>query len=144
MWLSLFIALITYLLSPNDTAKERRQALLRAGLAGGATYLATEHTEWGNDLSTKFDSAIDITPEQTAEVGAPLTKPPVTAVNSGSTSLWDKVKDYVPTALAVGAGAAIGGSSRLPLYIGAALLGYLILNSNSGSSRVEVVSVPKS
>lgn len=122
MWISLFIAILTYLLSAKGNSEQRRQALLNSAMAGGATYLATEYTDWGKDVSGKFDSAIGLggtTPAagSTATTG---TKAPV--------SLWDTLRTWAPAALTVGGVASLAGAVPSWVFPFAILLGgYLVL-----------------
>lgn len=152
MWLSALIALLTYLLSPRNTTKERQQALINAGLAGGATYLATEYTDWGKEASNTFDSAIGVskkTPLQPAtstiaddgsvrgESGDAITQAfagPVGAPNKTPAkggSLWDTIAGWGPATMAMVGGAtglAVGsGNGSSILVWGALALGAFLL-----------------
>lgn len=127
MWVSLFIALLTYLLSPKGSDKEKRNALMNAALAGGSAYAATEYTDWGKDISNRFDSAIGIGGSTTTATdganGAKVTTPG-TASSSGLGSLGN----WITGGLAAGAGASVVG--RLPtwvIYAGLGLGAYLFL-----------------
>lgn len=131
MWVSLFIALLTYLLSPKGTASERRSALLNAAVAGGAAYVATEYTDWGKDISNKFDGAIGIkptttlTPEQTAALATEAaTGAPTTGGTTAPTSWWQTIKDWSPAIVGAGLATTVGGVpiGMLALGAGAILL----------------------
>lgn len=139
MYLSLILALLTYLLSPKGTPAEQRSALLKAAAVGGATYLATEYTDWGKDISDKFDGAIGVKPTLTTEeqlakdervaletvTGNAGTKAP--SLNAPS-SWWDSVKNWVPTALGVAGGAAIGsGVPGWAIALGIGAIVYAVL-----------------
>lgn len=126
MGLSLIIALLAYLLSPRDTAKERRQALLNAGIAGGVTYGVTEYTDWGQENLAPLDDSI-------ASVFTPT--PDLAIAGEGTTtatiptSTWDTLKSYGAPALAAVAGATVAGgglTSLLPWILGAIGV-YLVL-----------------
>lgn len=150
MWLSALIALITYLLSPKGNSAERRQALLNAGLAGGGTYLATQYTDWGKDLSSSFDSAIGVAEKPAipasgsiAASGATLdangnviTTPVAGAVGAvnktpaAGGSLWSTISSWGPgvTALAAGtAGAVLGSGISVGTVAIVGVLAYFVL-----------------
>lgn len=134
MALSLLIALITYMASPKGTPEQRRRALLNAAAAGGATYVATEYTDWGRDISGQFDDAIGIGgSDSSAEDadGGVTTKPPVvnaggTGTGSGSTGGFSS---WWPPVLGAGvAGVAVGsGAPSWLIWAGIGLTAYLIL-----------------
>ena len=141
MWVSLFIALLTYLLSPRDTPKEQRKALLNSAAAGGLAFAATEYTDWGADLSQSFDSAIGISDAPAVEaIGVNDNGRPVGAngalVNpsspSGSSSngsgFWSALQSWGPVGTALVATTATGaltGSSLL--WIGLAVGAFILL-----------------
>lgn len=134
MWLSLLIALITYMASPKGTPEERRRALLASAAVGGTTYLATEYTDWGRDISDQFDDAIGVGgSDGSAEDadGGVTVKPPVvsaggTGTGSGSTGGFSS---WWPTVLGAGAaGVAVGaGAPSWLIWAGIGLTAYLIL-----------------
>lgn len=119
MWVSLFIALVTYLLSDTSTADKRKNALLSAAAIGGVSYVAATNTDWGKDISGKFDSFVGLN-------GEPLTASPntaATAANAGNAlqtgatgtgtatstgGLWSTLTSWgaAGTAAVVGTGAA--------------------------------------
>lgn len=127
MWLSLFIALITYLLSPKDTSAQRKRALLNAAVAGGATYALTQYTDWGQEVSNSFDGAIGVGNTVGDSEGEHSTRPvtigsPGTGTAGPSRSLWSTLTSWgaAGTAAVVGVtGAAVGGSSTnwLPILL---------------------------
>lgn len=124
MWVALFMALITYLLSPKGDDGERRKALLAAAAVGGGAYLATEYTDWGKDISNSFDSAIGIGGTTTTADGS---KTDVKVNPSTGTSGWPS---WLTPVIAGGAVGAAAGSGGIPswLIIGGVLLGgYLLL-----------------
>lgn len=127
MWVSLFITLLAYLLSPKGSDKEKRQALMNAALAGGTAYVATEYTDWGKDISNRFDSAIGIRGSTTtATDGANGVK--VTTSGTSSSSGLGSLGNWITGGLAAGAGASVVG--KLPnwaLYAGLGLGAYLLL-----------------
>lgn len=128
MWISLLLALLTYLASPKGNDSERRRALLTAAAVGGAAYIATEYTDWGRDVSDRFDGAIGVggdsrPPSDT--VTSPTVRKPDGSPSGGVGSFGS----WLPGAIGVGAGAAVGAS--IPpwlLWGGIALAGYLILS----------------
>lgn len=131
MWLTLAVTLITYLLSPRGTSEERRSALITAGLVGGGTYLATEYTDWGKDLSDGFDGLIGVDSKTpVAAVGTttdasgstrlpdgtlkPAVAGAVGAVNktpATGSSIWESLGSWGPAAAGLVTGAVVSGSS---------------------------------
>lgn len=132
MWLTLAITILTYLMSPRDTPKERRGAMVNALVAGGATYAATEYTDWGKDVSAKFDSAIGVAPSGTPGVAANGDKAGETGtgVSSQGGGLWSSVSGWGAAGAATLVGAAgvsaITGSTWI-LPAALAIGAYLIL-----------------
>lgn len=131
MWLSLAVALLAYLMSPKGTDKEKKQALLNAALAGGATYLATQYTGWGSDLSRQFDGLIGVggasTTPTTAGGGASGTAPAV-KMPTTTTGTWGTLRNWAVGGLAIGAGSS--AVSKLPPWVLWAAIGlgaYLLL-----------------
>lgn len=132
-WLTIAIAIITYLLQPRGTADERRKALAGAVLAGGATYAVTHYTDWGQENLGQFDGVIPTDKLPVVDSGnatgsaTPGVKPGNTAPTTG---FWDTLKSWGPTGTAavVGTGVAAATGNRKWLLIGgAALVAYLIL-----------------
>lgn len=136
MWLSLFIAAITYLLQPRDTSKERKKALLTAAAAGGLTYAATEYTDWGSELSNKFDSAVglDKKPVTTAATAATAATEATTGTAATGTAgpsgnLWSTLSSWgaAGTAAVVGTTGAVATGNTKWLWIAAAGAAALLL-----------------
>lgn len=127
MWISLFIALLTYLMSPKGSDQEKRRALTNAALAGGAAYVATEYTDWGKDISKQFDSAIGVGgTTTTTEAAAGGIK--ATVGGSGASTGLGSLGNWVTGGLAAGAGASV--VSKMPtwvIYAGLGLGAYLLL-----------------
>lgn len=104
-WLSIFIALLNYLLASKNTPKERRNALLGSLAAGAGTYAVTHYTDWGKEALGKFDgvtpvgSALSSLPADAtnAAVAAELVKPTTTQASSMTTSVayWAKTAGIV-------------------------------------------------
>lgn len=135
MWLSLIIALLTYLLSPKNTAAERQAALLNAAVAGGATYAVTEYTDWGKEnlqpLDTKISNAILPTKTSgsttTGGGGSLPTVPDGTKVTETG-SIWDSLSGWVAPAVAgLGIGGLVAGIPGWALLALAGIVAYLIL-----------------
>lgn len=59
MWISLIIAVLTFVMQKSSGASDKK-ALGAAALAGGATYLATEYTDWGREASQSFDEWLGV------------------------------------------------------------------------------------
>lgn len=133
MWLSLAIAILTYLLSPKGTSSQRSRALLTAAAVGGATFLATENTDWGRDISDKFDGAIGINPTPIdgaaadASTGSVIRKDvPGTASGSG---LWSTLQGWGAGGTAAVAALLGSATGLLPSWVfpaGLALGAYLL------------------
>lgn len=122
MWLSLLIALLTYFLSPNDTAAERRSALLKAGAAGAVTYGVTEYTDWGQANLGPLDDSIGAIFTPPADPNAdPSDQKTATVPGIGAGGgVWDSIKNIGAPALAGVAGLAVGSSlsTYLPWILG--------------------------
>lgn len=133
MWISLLIALITYMASPKGDAKERRKALLTAAAVGGAAYLATEYTDWGRDISDRFDDAVGIGGSDASADDADdavAIKPPIVGSGGGSggSGSTGGFSSWWPTILGAGTGAAV--ASGVPAWViwgGIALLVYTVI-----------------
>lgn len=141
MWLSLLMAVLAFITSKASGASDKKALAIAAGV-GGATYLATEYTDWGRDLSRDFDQALglqstDKTPPRSVTTekevvtgynpdGTPIfSKVPVVATQgaqtkpqggfwSGLTGLWDTLSPGAQ--IAVGAGVGVGAGSFLSKY----------------------------
>lgn len=59
MWISLIIALLTYLLQNPKNAEERKKALMIAGAAGLGTYAVTNYTDWGQQNLAPLNDSIN-------------------------------------------------------------------------------------
>lgn len=126
MWVSLFIALLTYLLSPKGTDAEKRKALTNAAVAGGAAYIATEYTDWGKDISDKFDGALGIGGSTSTAAGASSGVSATGATGSGGG--LGSLGNWVTGGLAAGAGASVVSSlPKWVIYAGLGLGAYLLL-----------------
>lgn len=131
MWISLIIALLTYFMSPRDTAKERNRALLAAAGAGALTYGVTEYTEWGQENLKPLDGKISgiFTGGSTSDQTSATTQGDA-SIKTGQTSgggIWDTIKGFGPTIAGAVGGAAI--ASSLPSWVlwGALGLGAYLL-----------------
>lgn len=137
-WLSLLMALLTFITSRKGDSKNNTKAAILATAAGAATYYTTHETEWGRENLGAFDGVIaaptitngtTVTPPT---VGSPVTIPPITATPTGAQTITSGVvetlKNWGPggTALVVGTAAAATGSSKLLLWGGLAV-GLLLL-----------------
>lgn len=136
MWISLIIALVTYLLAPKNNAKERQKALIGAAVAGGVTYGVTEYTDWGNEnlkpINDSIGSVFEGSPKSDdPRNGVPTTggKTPANQASASSSGLLDAVKNIGPAgaaALGFGAGAVTSDKTKV-LLIGAAVLAAVLL-----------------
>lgn len=60
MWISLIIALVTYLASSKSSPEDKKSALLNAGLAGAGTAFVTSQTDWGKDVNSTFNGYVGL------------------------------------------------------------------------------------
>lgn len=67
-WLTIIMTLLSYFLSKKGGASDS-QALLTAGLVGGATYYTTHNTEWGRTNLGKFDGVVTPGPATAPQLG---------------------------------------------------------------------------
>lgn len=133
MWLSLAITILVYLLSPKGNSAQRSKALLTAAAVGGATYLATENTDWGKDISDRFDGAIGVNPTKIDGVAADASttasvRKDVAGTSTGS-GLWDTLKGWGAGGTAAVAALLGGATGLLPSWVfpvGLALGAYLL------------------
>jgi hypothetical protein len=127
MWLSIILAILTYLLSPRDTAKQRRNALLGAAAVGLGSYYVATNTEWGIENMSLLDGPVDTTglppPDSSTIPGEGSSTTPGGA-GTATTGWWDALTGWATdnlSGLAVGAatGAAVTGglSGILPLVL---------------------------
>jgi hypothetical protein len=127
MWVSIILAILTYLLSPNDTAKQRRNALLGAAAVGLGSYYVATNTEWGIANMNLLDGPVDATglppPDSSTIPGEGASTVPGGA-GTATTGWWDSLTGWATdnlSGLAVGAAtgaAATGGlSGILPLVL---------------------------
>lgn len=133
MWLSLLMALITFLLSDDGTKEGRRKALLAAGVVGLGTAYVTSQTEWGQEINGSFNETFGLddtwTGFESGTEGSPSS--PTTGVTvpttGGGGGVFSKVPPWVGAAGAGAAGVVIG--SKLPSWVwwvGGGLLAYLV------------------
>lgn len=130
---AIILALITYFLSPKDTAAERKQALLKATAVGGITYGVAEYTDWGKENLKPLDNTVSGFFTSDGKTGgdtgnSTTVKTGTGATSSGSKGLWDTVTSWGPTIAAAGAGAVVGSS--MPSWLPLVLLGagvYLVI-----------------
>lgn len=138
MWLSLALAILTYLLSSKGTASQRQSALAKAALVGGGSYLVTQNTDWGKDISGKFDSAVGLGPTATpaAAAAAANGERPISVGTSASgtspngNGLWSTLSGWGAAGIGAVAGASLAGgsgTSKILLYGALALGAYFIL-----------------
>lgn len=129
-WLSIIIAIISFLTAKKNGASDASAAAIGA-LAGGASYYVTHETEWGTANLGSFDGVVQpVGPSQTVTktdangvtttVKVPVPGSPET--NSGQSGLWSTLSSWGPTGTAgvIGAG-AVATSSNLQKYIPIAL-----------------------
>ena len=128
MWISLLLALLTYLASPKGSDSERRKALLTAAAVGGASYVATEYTDWGRDVSDQFDDLIGVGGD-TGTADEIVSRPTIkdsSGKPSGGTGSFGK---WLPGIVGAGVGAAVasGGVPSWLVWAGLFAAAYLVL-----------------
>lgn len=138
MWLSLAIAVLSYLLQPRGTSAERKKALVNSLALGAVTYGVQEYTGWGQENLAPLNQAM--TPSLLANVPAASSDAAVVvqdgsalpgAPSTGSSSIWSSLASWGPAAAAgLAGGVALGsGSSLTPLLlIGGGLLLLAVLS----------------
>jgi len=130
MWLTLIVTLLTYLLSPRDTKKDKRKALINAAAAGAITYGVTNYTDWGQENLQPLDDAIAspfIGPPNPEAVSGTNTNGAVTEAKNG---FWDTLQSWGPTGVAtvVGTTGAVAAANKSPwLWIALIAAGVMIL-----------------
>lgn len=133
MWLSLLLALVTFLISSDGTKEGRRKALLTAGTVGlGAAYV-TSQTEWGQGINGSFNEAFGLEDTWTGfasgtggSKSTPTTGVTVPTTGKGG-GVFSNIPPWVGAAGAGVVGAAVG--SNLPSWVwwvGGGLLAYLV------------------
>lgn len=134
-WLSIAMALLTYLLLPTGSATQRRNALLGALAVGGATFATTHYTDWGQENLGQFDGVIPETVGPPAP-GTGYIAPPGQqggSLPSGWAGLWSTLQSWgaAGTAAVLGTGiVATSGQAKWLLYGGLALGAYLLFFRN--------------
>ena len=133
MWLTLLMALLTFLLTDDGTKEGRKRALLTAGVVGAGTALVTTQTEWGRDVNGSFNEAFGLDDSWTGlsggskgTDGATTTTPPQ-PTNGGSSSaegIFSKLPEWTGLAGAGAVGLALG--STIPTWVWLVAGGLLI------------------
>jgi len=129
MWVSLIIALLTYLLSPKDTKSQQKTALLSAAAAGAVTYGVTEYTDWGKENIQPLDNSISSFFNGTPNPAA-ATATGGAAQAQASSGLWDTLKSWGAKGVAavIGTAGVVSGNSSLIWIAIAALIGIAVLH----------------
>lgn len=123
MWISLIIALLTYLLAPRGTDAEKRKALLMAAGAGAATYAVTEYTDWGQENLKPYDDQIDdfLFGDSDEDLTDEEKEEKIKFAVDNKVGLWDKIQQLGPAgwaALGLGAAAVTGNTKWIPWAVG--------------------------
>lgn len=146
-WLSIIMAIVTFLLSLKKDKSNIGQAAVIGAAAGLGTYYVSHETDWGKENLLQYDGGVDpseieattnnIANTETPDAdGTPSSKvPSVRAPSTGSTagatgSIWRPIKNNM---LPIAGGAVIGATAAsadipkwVPLVAGGVLI-YLIL-----------------
>ena len=134
MWLSLLLALVTFLMSDDGTKEGRRKALLAAGVVGAGSAYVTSQTDWGQEINGNFNEFIGLEDTWTGfddsdpsgSPSSPTTGTTVPTVSRGG-GIFSSAPSWLGTAGAGVAGAVVGAS--LPSWVwwvGGGLLFYLV------------------
>lgn len=146
-WLSIIMAILSYLLSMKDDPEKKSRAVAAAALAGLGTYYVSHETEWGRETLGDLDgvpTVNEVATAATAVTGAdgqpvtvkdktgatvPVKVPTVSPTTnpSSTTSGWDVLQSWgaAGTAAVVGTAAVAtssGASKWLPWLAGGAIL----------------------
>lgn len=138
-WVTLIMAILSYLMSPRNTPAERRRAVLNGVVAGGVTYGVTHYTDWGRENLGQFDGAITPTPEVNATDGSPSQVAGAAKPVSQGGSNWSGITKWASDALvAVGAVGLASTASKWVPWALAAFAGYWFFVRDSNSKTVVV------
>jgi hypothetical protein len=137
-WLTIIMALLSYLMSPRNTPAERRQAVANGILAGGLTYTATHYTDWGQENLGAYDGVATPSAAVTGSDGSVSGVAGAARPVSSGGSAWGAINGWFKDGLvAVGAvGLASTVSKWLPFALAGLAAWYFL--KDSGSSKVVV------
>lgn len=136
MWISLIIALVTYLASSKSNPEDKKKALLNAGLAGAGTAFVTSQTDWGKDVNSTFNGYVGLDDSWTGfsgegagpddgKVPGRIT-PPVSSGSGGS--IFSSLPSWAgPAAGGVAVGAALSDVPTWVWLVGGGLLAYSLI-----------------
>ena len=131
MWLSLLLALITFLMSDDGTKEGRRKALLTAGAVGAGSAYVTSQTDWGQQINGDFNEFIGLddtwtglASDASGSPSSPTTGVAVPTAPRGDGGVFSNVPTWMSTAGAGIAGAMVG--AKLPSWVWWVVGGLLI------------------
>lgn len=126
-WLSIFMAILSFLTSLKKNPEKKGQAVAAAALAGLGTYYVTHETDWGKENLGSLDGVVpNVTPAPGDGVTladgstAPKSNSSMpTKVNGSTTGVWDVIKSWGPagTAAVIGTAGVATGAFDLKKYL---------------------------
>lgn len=129
-WLALIVFLISYV-GQKKAGRSDSTAMLTGLAAGGAAYYLAD--------PANPDNLFKIGQDTTKTGGVPATKPPVEAGSSATgwkgvvgdtvSATGGVLKEWGPTAAALGIGAAVGSKINWPLVLGGAVIALVAIRS---------------
>lgn len=132
MYLMIIMFVISYLMQPHGNKEERKKALINSALVAGATYAATEYTDWGSNAEASLEGMVSGTGDEvTTTTTDPISGLPVTKTvtsTSGSKGLIGSLGNFASSpagSLALGTvvGATASTSTKNWILIGALAVG---------------------
>lgn len=142
-WLSIIMAILSFLASMKKDPDKKGQAVAAAALGGLGTYYVTHETEWGRENLGSLDGvvvpgadavdAVDdegkvITTKDASGKDVIVKVPPVSVDKPSSTTGWDVLKNWGATGTAAVVGTtAVATDSSLKKYLPWLLGGLVVL-----------------
>lgn len=137
-WLSIIMAIITYLTSSKGNKENKGRAAALAAAAGLGTYYVTHETEWGrtnlgflDGVAPDVDASSGTVDASNPSGGTTATKPVAITTGTTSTNGWDVLKNWGPTGVigttAAAAGLADSSTRKWVIFGGVALLAIVLL-----------------
>lgn len=137
MWLSLLLALLTFLLTGDGTKEGRRKALLAASVVGAGSAYVTSQTEWGEELNGDFNeffgmddtwTGVGTTGDGSTSTGTSGNTAPGNASGGSGGGIFSNIPGWVGAGAGVAAGATLFGNVPKWVWWAAAAGGvYLLL-----------------
>lgn len=136
-WLTIVMAVVTFLLSGGMKKENRGRAALAASGVAAGTYYVTHETQWGQENLGQWDGVEITTNEDGSQTVAAGPKDPGTKIpggataNSGSGGFWNTLGGWLKSPAGQvttgAAGATALGLSNWLIWGGVGLAAYLLL-----------------